>query len=209
MATTRSKKPEPNLIHPSDPNPSGTVRNRLPVVRQGLEIIDPKNTTEQELIDRFAAKRTPYAPMRAHMELSAQVLAVGGTFKMAAARAGTSTRQVKKYWMQEQFRNRVEELRMTLLSRLRGRIVRELERRTGDESIKEMELLDLLRVWDRVGGGVKGPGGITVGEMNLTQNNYDHILAAIITPDRGAQGSDFPSFEPGDLLLPGTSSPVE
>jgi hypothetical protein len=143
------------------------------------------------------------------MELSAQVLAVGGTFKMAAARAGISTRQVKKYWMQDQFRSRVEELRMTLLSRLRGRIVRELERRTGDDAIKEMELLDLLRVWDRVGGGVKGPGGISIGEMNLTQTNYDHILAAIITPNAGSEGGDFPIFEPGDLLLPGVSSPVE
>jgi AcrR family transcriptional regulator len=143
------------------------------------------------------------------MELSAQVLAVGGTFKMAAARAGCSVRQVKKYYSSADYRARIDELRSTLLSRLRGRIVRELERRTSDEKIQRMELLDLLRVYDRVLGPGKGAGGTHIGEVNVTTNNYDTLLAALVAPDSGTEGVDFPILESTDFPLSGGSSPIE
>lgn len=207
-ATPRPKNPPPNLIY-RDQQPSSEVQNKLPMVQQGLKIIDPRASTEADLVEKLERQRAPYAPMRAHKELAAQVLAVGGTYKMAAARAGVSVRQIRKYQSEGDFRQRVEELRNVMLSRVRGRIMTELSRRTTPEKIQELEILDLLRVWDRVvGPRGTASNGVSIGEVNV-HTHYDNILQAIVTPDSGPQSSDFPIFEPDDLTIPGTSSPVE
>lgn len=207
MVAPKPKNPPPKLIY-RDQYPSSEVQNKLPMVQQGLKIIDPHSTTEEEFVDKYQQQRKPYAPMRAHKELAAQVLAVGGTYKMAAARAGVSVRQVRKYVSEADFRQRVEELRTTMLSRVRGRIMTELSRRTTPEKIQELEILDLLRVWDRVVGPRGSGNTMNIGEVNV-HNSYDNILAAIVSPDTGEESRDFPRFESSGPAIPGTSSPVE
>src|SRR5689334_5154499 len=97
---------------------------------QGLRVLDPKAESFEERSERMAAARLPYAPMRAHMEMAAMVLASGGTFRLAATHAGISVRQVKKYYSTAEFRQRILELRETMMGKIRGRIVRDLVRRT-------------------------------------------------------------------------------
>jgi hypothetical protein len=205
--TPRPKNPPPKLVYRDRP-PSSEVQNKIPMVQQGLRVIDPHSTTEAEFVDKYERQRLPYAPMRAHKELAAQVLAVGGTYKMAAARGGVSVRQIRKYVSEADFRQRVEELRTLMLSRVRGRIMTELSRRTTPEKIQELEILDLLRVWDRVVGPRGSSNTMSIGEVNV-HTHYDNILQAILTPNAGPEGSDFPRFEPDRLALPGESSPVE
>lgn len=206
MVAPKPKNPPPDLIYRGEV--TGHTLNRLPMVQQGLKIVDPHNTTEEELTEKFQRQRKPYAPMRARKELAAQVLAVGGNYKMAAARAGLSSRQIRKYTSEADFRQRIEELRSLMLSRVRGRIMTELSRRTTPDKIQELEILDLLRVFDRVVGPRGSGNSLNIGEVNV-HNSYDNILAAIISPDTGTESGDFPVFEPDGVTISGTSSPVE
>lgn len=195
-APSPRKKQEPVIIIPPE-EMTGQIRNRLPVVEEGLRVLDPRRTDVETHISRFDAKRVPYAPMRAHMEMAAQVLAVGGTFKMAAARAGVSQRQIKKYYQDEMFRKRIQELRDVMLSKVRGRVMRELGRRTEDEKLQKLEFLDFLRLFDRV-AGAQSPGGkaaVNVEINNQQMSNYDTLLAALISPDPGTEGEDFPILQ--------------
>lgn len=149
-----------------------------------------------------------YAAMRAHQEMAAQALAVGATNKLAGQYAGVSPRQIKKYMTDPDFRARIEEHRATTTSRIRGKIIRELDRRTGSVQIKNMELLDLLRVMDRLTTGGKGMAITVEGDVNVN-NKYENILAALFAPDSGSNGGDFPSYGADDVLVPGRSSPID
>jgi hypothetical protein len=140
------------------------------------------------------------------MEMAAQALAVGATVKMAAAYAGVSRRQVKKYLASADFRARVEELRNLLVSRLRGKVIRELNRRTSPEKIAQMDLLDILRIGDRVGLG----RGENIAERDSGTSNYDRLIQQIFLVGQGRdQGEDFPLYGSESLPLPGTDSPVD
>lgn len=180
---------------------TGHIRNRLPVVERGLSVLDPRRKSEEEFVESFELKRTKYAAMQAHREMSAQVLAVGGTFKMAALRAGVSVRQVKKYYEDADYRQRIEELRTVMLSKVRGRVMTELSRRTEPAKIRQIELLDLLRVFDRVNGAVGQRAGITVGG-DINVNQYDTIIAALLSSEPRAEGVDFPIIEVESTALP-------
>lgn len=185
---------------------SSHVRNREGLVRNGLQILDPKNTTEPQMIERFEQQRTKYAPMRAHREMAAMILATGGTYKQAAAKAGVSPRQVRKYMTSPDFRTRIEELRQTMLSGVRGRLLKELERRTDGKRIKQIELLDLLRIFDRVNGPVGGKNGVNIqGDVNV--NNYDTLVQALLTAQPGTQSTDFPAFELEGSAISSEDSP--
>jgi len=152
--------------------------------------------------------RLRYAAMRAHMEMASQALAVGATQKLAAQYAGVSARQIKKYMQDPDFRARIEEHRAATTSKIKGKIVRELDRRTNGAAIKNMELLDLLRIMDRLTVGGKGMAVTVEGDINVN-NKYENILAALFAPNTGSDGGDFPEYGPSDVLVPGTSSPLD
>lgn len=180
------------------------------MVQEAVEIIDPKNESFAERSERLRGQRKSYAAMRAHQEMAAVVLAGGGTFRMAATKAGVSVRQVKKYYTEPDFRKRIDEMRTVMFQKVRGRLVKELEKRTRPGSIERIELLDLLRVYDRVYGspGGKGGGGIQIaGDVNVNQSNYDTIIAQILASNTGAEGVDFPDFELDSLSLSEGDSP--
>jgi hypothetical protein len=140
--------------------------------------------------------------------MAAVILASGGTFKMAATKAGVSVRQVKKYYTEVEFRARIEEMRQVMFSKVRGRVVKELVNRTDPGKIEKIELLDLLRVFDRVAGPVGGKAGVNIaGDVNVTNTNYDTIIASLLAPESGEESSDFPRFELDSLRLPGQGSP--
>jgi hypothetical protein len=187
---------------PADAN--NALRKKAEAARESMEILDPKRETFEERQQRLEGKRVPYAGMVAHQEMAAMVLASGGTYKLAAAKAGVSVRQVKKYYQSADFRTRIDELRKTTFSKILGRVLKELENRTDPKKIGKIDLLDLLRVWDRVAGDPRrGPGGMNIGEINVTNNNYDAILAALVSSNAGGESSDFQEYRPEELLLPG------
>ena len=202
------KKKRQLVVVPKDA--SNALKKRAESIKPAMEILDPKRETFEERQERLENKRVPYAGMVAHKEMAAMVLAAGGGYKLAAARAGVSVRQVKKYYTTADFRARIDELRKTTFSKILGRVLRELEVRTAPDVIGNIELLDLLRVWDRVAGSPGkggGAGGMNIGEINVTNNNYDALVAALVAAKRGGESSDFPEYRPEDLLLPGESPP--
>lgn len=182
---------------------SHTLRKKAEAITPAMKILDPKRETFEERQERLENKRVPYAGMVAHKEMAAMVLAAGGTYRLAAAKAGVSVRQVKKYYTTADFRARIDELRKTTFSKILGRVLKELEVRTDPKVIGNIELLDLLRVWDRVAGspGKGGAGGMNIGEINVTNNNYDSLVAALLSAKRRGEGSDFQEYGPEDLLL--------
>lgn len=182
------------------------MRNRMGAVREGLDLLDPSHKTEDEMINDLASRRVPYAAMNAHRERAAMALSTGATMKIASRYAGVSVRQIKKYMEISDFRRRVEELRMILMSKIRGRLLKEMGRRTGPKQIGRMELLDLLRVYDRVSGtGGNGRQGIQIGEMNVGTTNYDTIISALLSFDSGEEGKDFPRLILDGVGLPGAN----
>lgn len=189
---------------------TGQIRNRMEPTNRGLRVVNPRGEDFEEIKDKI--ERTPrlrYAGMRAHQELAAQALSVGATQKMAAKYAGVAPRQIKKYLTDPDFRARIEELRTLLGSRIKGRLLRELNRRTNNINMPNIELLDLLRIWDRVAGpqGGKGMHLQVEGDVNVT--NYDGILAALFAPNSGPDSGDIPTYEPGSIRLPSGDPPVD
>lgn len=181
------------------------VGNRLPAVNQGLRLLRPHEETDEEIAARLAKeRRLPYQVMQVHMERAAHALAVGGNYKIAARYAGVSVRQVKKYWSQAIFRQRVAELQQTLLGKIRGKVLREIDRRTSPEMIAKMELMDLLRVGDRTGLG-RGENLVEAPESG--KSNYDLILQQIFVNDSPEKGSDFPIYRDDDIRVPSQDPP--
>lgn len=193
---------------------SSQMRRRAPVVKEGMKILQAK--TEEELVDKNVKKRIRYARMHAHKELAAIVLATGGTRKQASRKSGVSLRQIQKYWESSDFRDRVAELQELLGNRVRGKVIKEINRRTDPALIKKMELLDLLRVGDRFGLGRGKDSAINV---NTEIHNYESTFNEVflnsgsdneeLDSDGEEEGEDFPAFEPTSLALSGGDSPVD
>jgi len=186
-------------------NASRIDRRTADLIKDDVKLLDPKRETFEERQERLEGNRVPYASMVAHQEMAAIILASGGTYRLAAAKAGVSVRQVKKYYSSADFRQRIEELRSTRFSKIIGRVLKELDKRTEKGAIEKIELLDLLRVWDRVAGPVGGKGGVNIAITN--NQNYDSLIAALTAPVGQGEGEDFQSYGPEDLRLPGGSSP--
>jgi hypothetical protein len=185
-------------------------RNRLDPTNRTLKLLNPTAKDEEDFKEGFAKQpRLKYAGMRAHMEMSAMALAAGSTQKMAARYAGVSPRQIKKYLTDPDFRARIQELRGLATSRLQGKIVRELNRRTDGLNIRQMELLDLLRIYDRMTTGGKGMAINVAGDMNVEANRYENILAALFSPDAPENEPDFPGYGPEDFSVPGGGPQLE
>lgn len=187
-------------------------RKQAPVVEENLKILRiPK---AEAVRTKAVRQRVRYASMQTHMEMAAHVIAAGGTTRQAAEKAGISRRQVRKYMEGGDFRDRIMELQETLGGRIRGRIIKEINKRTGPKYIEKMELLDMLRVGDRFGLG-RGNGSVIVND-NREVHNYEanfnalfHAEDSKLDSDTEEEGADFPEFEPTSLALSGGDSPVE
>jgi len=194
-------------LAPLPENPSSVDIRRQPLVRENLALVPDSRETFEERQARLEGKRIKYSGMIAHQEMAAMVLAAGGSFKMAATRAGISMRQVRKYYTEADFRARIEELRTIMFSKVRGRVIKELEKRTEPGKIDNIELLDLLRVFDRVAGPLGGKAGIQIsGDVNVS-NNYDNIINALLAPQPREESADFPIYEVEGTALPSGDSP--
>jgi len=171
--------------------------------------LNPTGKSDEDYAEGFRKQpRLRYAAMRAHQEMAAQALAVGATQKLAAKYAGVSPRQIKKYYTDPEFRTRIEELRGVLASKIRGKIYRELDRRTSKPFIVNLEVMDLVRILDRTGPqGGKGMAITVEGDVNVTK--YEGILNALFNTDSSGDGADFPQYGDPGTTIPGTSTPVE
>ena len=199
-----------NQLQLSPDEASSQERKKLAPINRGLALVNPEGKDTSEMVGEIvgASPRTQYAPMRAHQEAASMVIAVGGTYKMAARYAGVNRRQVHKYMQDPNFRARVDEHRAKMVSGIKGRILGELGRRTKGKAIQNWEIMDLVRVLDRLtGSGGKGMTTIIEGDVNV--NKYEGILAALFGPDAGSNGSDFPRFGDQRNVISGDSTPVE
>lgn len=170
------------------------------MVEQNLAVLakempDTTRSEEQifgELVE--AGVRPPFAAMAAHQEIAAVILAAGGTLGEAANRAGVTEVTVSKYWARDSFRRRVQELRSIVVDGINGRIVGELDRRTKGRNLQDMEITDVLRIYDRTNPKQSARDGraVTVaGNLNVTQLNYAGIEAEISRPDSAEESADF------------------
>lgn len=182
------------------------IRNRKQPTERALRVLNPRGEGQEEIQERIERNnpRMKYTAMRAHQEMAAQALAVGATQKMAAIYAGVSQRQIKKYYGDPDFRSRIEELRAVLASRIKGRIMNELNRRVTGKKIQRMDTLEMLRILDRMTTGGKGMAINVQGDVNV--NNYERVLNALFGVDPGSDGVDFPQFGDPSSALPGGSS---
>lgn len=188
---------------------TGAIRRRMEPTERGLRLLNPTNKGEDEIADSFRRQpRMRYAAMRAHQEMAAMALATGSTQKMAASYAGVAQRQIKKYMADPDFRARIEELRAVLASKIKGKIMRELNRRVTGPRIKNMETLEMLRIFDRVTIGGKGNAIKVEGDINVN-NSYDQILNALFASDTEGDVVDFPQYGDPSTTIPGSSTPVE
>jgi hypothetical protein len=200
----------PDLITIPPEEMTGHIRNRLVPANRNLKLLNPTYKDSDDYKEQIAKNpRLKYAGMRAHMEMAAQAIAVGATQKMAAKYAGVSPRQIKKYYTDPDFRTRIEELRNLLTSRIKGKILRELNRRTNGAELQNMELMDILRIFDRIAGPQGGKGMHLQVDGDVNVNNYDGILAALFPSNSGPDGGDFPTYESSGLRLPSGDSPVD
>ena len=197
-------------------NDSSQTRRKAEAASEHLKTLrmpDPDKVEEKAVL-----KRQRYAPMKRNMEIAAYVIAAGGSVKLAARKTGLSTRQIRKYQSMGDFRDRVVELHELLATRVRGKVIKEVDRRTSPKMIKKMELLDLLRVGDRFGLG-RGAGSVIVND-NREINHYEATFNALFHKsgstedserllDAEEEGADFPEFEPTSLALSGGDSPVD
>lgn len=187
-----------------------TERRQMGKVTEIMRDVPRARESFAERQERLIGQRVKYSAMEAHMEMAATALASGASFKLAAAKAGISVRQVKKYYSTADFRGRIEELRSTTFSKIRGRVLKELENRTDPTKIGKIELLDLLRVHDRVYGPPGGgkPGVNIAGDLNVGGTHYDQLIAALFTEKSDSEEPDFPIFEPNSVS-PSSDSPPE
>lgn len=192
------------------PNDAGPTKKLAPMVEDNLKTL--KAPVAGEVKKKLVAKRIRYAAMRTHQEIAAMVIAAGGNSSLAARKTGLSRRQIRKYMESADFRERVAELQELLGNRIRGRVMKEVERRTSPSVIKKMELLDLLRVGDRFGLG-RGNGNTIINQDNRQVNNYEANFNALFHAENSEQlldseeeGADFPEFEPTSLALSGGDS---
>lgn len=187
------------------------TKNRQGAMDRGVRILNPEDKMPSELAeeinkDGFQGRRVQYSVMHAHMEMAAIALATGCTIKQAAAYAGVSKAHIKKKYLPDpDFRARVSELHTQMTASIKGRIIKELLRRTEPENLQTMEILDVLRIGDRVG---LGRGEAAADEGSPEHRKYDVIFNQILV-HAGPQGGDFPIYEPNRPALPGEDSPVE
>jgi hypothetical protein len=193
------------------PRTTAPVNAKVPMVTENMKILRAPDAGK--VYEKQIEKRARYAAMKTHKEIAAHVIAAGGSPRQAAEKIGITRRQVRSYMEDADFRDRIKELQETLGSRLLGRVMKELGRRTTPKVIKKMELLDLLRVGDRVGLG-RGNANTIIND-NREVHNYEATFNQLFhqdaqqLPDATEEGADFPEFEPTSVALSGGDSQVD
>lgn len=186
---------------------SNVTKGHAEVVQANLEVLaaaQPVRGEEaiyNELIEQGV--RPAYAAMAAHQEIAANMLACGATLGEAANRAGVSEVTISKYWSDMSFRRRVIELRSIVMDGISGRIVSELDRRTRGRNLQNMELSDLIKVFDRTNPKPTAAGrNVSVaGNLTVTQLNYEGLSAEIRRVDAAEESPAFPILGPGSPSL--------
>lgn len=203
----------PRLTAPVKPH--GTERHRKALEANLALLPAEAQRSEDEIYDDLieAGETTVSAAHKAHQELAAQVLAVGGTYADAADRAGVNEETIRGYMEIELFCERIVELRGHTMTRIAGNVVTELERRTEPGRIALLETIDVLRIYDRTagpkGGGASAIPGVNV---NVQINSYQDLMARITDvaafSDADAEGEsgDFPAYGADVVPVPGGSS---
>lgn len=179
------------------------IRRKLPVVEENLAVLAPNpGDLDHEVLkkDYSDRQRLKYASLRSHMEIAATVIAAGGSYAIAAEKAGVNPRQVRKYMTDSEFRDRVRELRELLMGQVRGRIIEEFGRRTEPEKIQRLEIMDLARIFDRTSGDSVSPESIET-------RKYDTIIQQVFIANAAPESSDFPEYEYEDVSVPDESTP--
>jgi len=180
-------------------------------VSENLKVL--RAPAADKVYEKQIEKRARYAAMKTHKEIAAHVIAAGGSPRQAAEKIGITRRQVRSYMEDADFRDRIKELQETLGSRLLGRVMKELGRRTTPKVIKKMELLDLLRVGDRVGLG-RGNANTIIND-NREVHNYEATFNQLFhqdaqqLPDSSEESADFPELELTSVALSGGDSQVD
>lgn len=206
-------RPRQSFHNPRPMDPAnGRHENALVAVEHNIDLVAPEeDDLDYEVLKaKFKKKRTQYASLRAHQEIAANLIAAGATYELAAQRAGVSERQIRKYMTDSDFRARVVELREVLTTTIQGRILNRFAELVDDTHIKNLEVMDLARIFDRVSGASLGGGrgGPSIPTGNGGTEKYDNIIAQILVVNPGSEGADFPSFESSDAGLSGGDSPI-
>ena len=214
MADATVKKERQTPHNPREiKNVTPQIARKLQVVDSNLDIIAPDAddldfaTLKADYADR---KRVKYAALRAHQEIAATMIACGATYEMAGAQAGVSDRQIRKYMTDSDFRARVAELREKLTSQVHGAILNRFAELVSAGNIRNLEVMDLTRIFDRVVGTSQGGGrGGPVVNTGEGQERYDNFLQQITVVVNSGQSPDFPEFETTDVRLSEGSSPLD
>lgn len=178
---------------------SNVTRGHADMVEQNLAVLAQSapdtSRSETQIYNELteAGVRPAYAAMASHQEIAAVMLAAGATLGEAANRAGVTETTISRYWSAETFRRRVLELRSIVLDGINGRIVGELDRRTKGRNLQNMEIMDVLRVYDRTNPkqGAASRAVTVAGNLNVTQLNYAGISAEIERDDASEESPDF------------------
>lgn len=180
-------------------------------LERNLALLPPEALrSEDEIYDELveSGEKPLSAAEQAHRQIAAAALAVGATNIEAADHAGVSEATVARFWKEEPFRQFVADLRGHVVGRIAGRIVNRLDTLTGPEEIEKLDVDDLLHIHDRVAGPKSAAGaaarGTTVNVAVAVQ--YEQLLAEIASADARAEGSDFPTYGPGLVPVPGGGS---
>jgi hypothetical protein len=188
------------------PRDSKVTKGHAEMVNQNLTVLaqerpDAVRGEDQiysELIEQGV--RPAFASMAAHQEIAAAMLSCGATLGEAADRAGVTEVTISKYWADQSFRRRVFELRSVVVDGINGRIVGELDRRTKGRNLQNMELMDVLRVFDRTNpkqSGSQRSVTTVAGNLSVTQLNYEGLSAEVRRVDTPEESADFPLLGPG------------
>ena len=148
-----------------------------------------------------------YVSLSVRMEIAAAVLAAGGSFRQAGRACGRSAAAVQGWNEQSRFRERVQELQAIVSQQISGRILREFERRTREDQLDKLEVLDLTRIFDRVVDRTPAALERKAAEAGEDEDaKYINITNQILNIDTSGQGADFPIYSDEDLQLPGGDS---
>jgi hypothetical protein len=201
---SRSARPAPRRVGAG--HNEAVERNLAVLAEERPEAVRSEEAIYGELIEQGV--RPSFAAMAAHQEIAAALLAAGATLGQAADRAGVTEVTVSKYWADASFRRRVAELRSVVADSIHGRIIGEFHRRTQGRNLRNMELSDVAKIFDRVApkpGAGERRGTTVAGNLNVVQLNYEGLAAEIRRPDTAEEGPDFPLLGPGGPAMAGGS----
>ena len=155
----------------------------LPVPQPEELYVEHLQTAPEELNQwGRQARRQQYAALETRKDLAAAVLAAGGTYEEAGAHAGVTAGTVSRYLEERDFRDRIEELRSVVRTKVAARIEAWMDRQTSDpEKLDERDAKSVLLIYDRVAGRI---GNVKVEQNNVTV--YESVMERLARAAGGA-----------------------